>query len=194
MSSVVPVALITTLTYVGYFPAVAAYVFGAGALYGGFRLVQLRRQGVARAEVRRIGGLSLGAMALGLGLVAWLILPLNDYLGGIDLDYREQSTQCHAPARSLASLVFPRYGSAADFEFVCPLGEHETEAFAGAMVVGLAVLGLAAPARGRRGMRTFFAVLAALAAMLTYLRRAGAVDRPTSFPYSRTTASCAYAC
>ena len=167
-SSVVPVALITTLVYVGYFPAVAAYVFGAGVLYGGFRLVQLRREGLARGEVRRIGGLSLGAMALGLGLVAWLIFPLNDYLGGIELDYRDQSTECHAPPRSLASLVFPRYGSDASFDFVCPLGEHETEGFAGAMVLGLAALGLAAPGRSRRGLRTFFVALAALAAMLAY--------------------------
>jgi Bacterial membrane protein YfhO len=167
-SSVVPVALITTLTYVGYFPAVAAYVFGAGVLYGGFRLVQLRRQGVPRRDVRRIGGLSLAAMVLGLGLVAWLIFPLNDYLGGIGLDYREQTTHCHAPPRSLASAVFPRYGSAATFDFVCPLGEHETDAFAGAMVVGLAALGFLAPGRNRRGLRTFFAVLGAFAAMLAY--------------------------
>ncbi|HKA85281.1 MAG TPA: YfhO family protein, partial [Acidimicrobiales bacterium] len=168
-SSVVPIAVITALVYVGYFPAVAAYIFGSGVLYGGYRLVALRRDGVDGRELRRIGGLGLAAIALGLGLVAWLILPFTDYLGGLDLGYREQTTQCHAPARSLGSLVFPRYGSATDFDFACPTGEHETEAFAGAMVVGLAVVGLFAPGRGRRGLRTFFLALAAVTGMLAYL-------------------------
>jgi Bacterial membrane protein YfhO len=167
-SSVVPIALVTTLTYVGYFPAVAVYVLGAGVLYGGFRFVQLRRQGVERNQVRRTGALSLAALVLGLGLVAWLILPFNAHFDGLDLGYREQTTECHAPERSLASLIFPRYGSASRFEFVCPLGEHETDAFAGAMVVGLAAVGVIAPGRRLRAHRTYFAVLAAVSGMLAY--------------------------
>jgi hypothetical protein len=167
-SSVVPIALVTTLLYVGGFPAVAAYVLGASVLYGGFRLVQLRRQGVEAGEAVRVVGLSLTAIVLGLGLVAWLVLPFNDYLGGLDLGYRVQSTGCHAPEKSLASLIFPRYGSAAQFGFECPLGEHDTDAFAGAMVVGLAALGVLAPGLHRRGLRTFFAAVGGLSAMLAY--------------------------
>ena len=168
VSSVVPIALVTTLLYVGGFPAVAAFVLGAGVLYGGLRLVQRRRHGLGTGEAVRVGGLALAAIVLGLGLVAWLILPFNNYIGGIDLGYRQQTTECHAPEKSLASLIFPRYGSAARFGFECPTGEHETDGFAGAMIVGLAALGSLAPGRHRRTLRTFFVAIGAVSAMLAY--------------------------
>lgn len=168
-SSVVPIALVTALLYVGGFPAVAAYTLGTGALYGAFRLVQRHRAGLRAGDAARVGGLSIVAVGLGLGLVAWLILPFNDYMGGIELDYREQTTECHAPERALGSLVFPRYGSDAEFGFECPTGEHDSDAFAGAMVVGLAALGALAPGRHRRGVRTFFVLVGGLSAILTYL-------------------------
>ena len=167
-SSVVPVALITALAFVGHFPAVAAWAYGAAIVYGGFRLLSLRPRGVSGRELGRVAGLVLSGLALGLGLVAWQILPFTDRTGGLELSYREQTTECHAPTRALGSLVFPRYGSAEDFDFVCPQGEHETEAFAGAMVIGLAALGALAPGGARRGFRTFFGALVVTTAMLVY--------------------------
>lgn len=169
-TSVVPIALVTALVYAGGFPAVAAFVLGAGVLYGGFRLVQIRREdaGFGGREAAGVGARSLAAMLLGLGLVAWMILPFDQYIAGIGLDYREQTTECHAPEAALASVIFPRYGSDATFGFDCPTGEHETDAFAGAMVLGLAGLGFLAPGRHRRGLRTFFAAIGALSAVLAY--------------------------
>ena len=168
-SSVVPVALVTTLMYAGHFPAVALWTYGVVIVYGGFRLLALGGQGVARRDLQRIGALILGAVALGLGLMAWQIVPFRSNLGELDLSYRDQTTACHAPTQALGSLVFPRYGSDEDFAFVCPQGEHETEAFAGAMVLGLAGVGLLAPGRSRRGLRTFFVTLAGVTGMLVYL-------------------------
>lgn len=168
-ASVVPVALVVAVMYLSGFPAVLVYALVAAGGYGLWRLVALHRRGVARRELGFTGALAMLSVALGLGLVAWLILPFNSWLGGLDLEYRDQSTSCHAPAQALGSVVFPRYGSSADFEFVCPTGEHETDLFAGAMVLGLAAVGAIAPSPGRRGVRTYFLGLGTLTAVLVYL-------------------------
>jgi hypothetical protein len=168
-AAVVPVGLVVALMGLGMFPAVMGYAVGAAGAYGAWRLMALRREGVALNELWRTGGLAVVAALAGLGLVAWLLLPFQGFLGGLDLDYREQSTSCHAPASALPSLVFPRYGSAERFDFVCPTGEHESDAFAGAMVVGLAVVGTLAPGRRRRGQRAYFVALGAVTVMLAYL-------------------------
>lgn len=168
-SSVVPLALVVTVMLLGFFPAVAGYALGAAGLYAVVRLWALRRSGVAHREIRATGLRGVLAVALGFGLVAWLILPFNEFLGGLDLDYREQSTSCHAPAGALGSLIFPRYGSSERFDFACPTGEHETDAFAGAMVLGLAVVGALAPGGRRRGPRNYFVGLGAVTVVLVYL-------------------------
>jgi hypothetical protein len=171
-ATAIPVAVVTAILYAGFFPALAVQVLAAAGIYVVVRLLMARRDTDARRQMATTAAVTLGGVALGLGLVAWLILPFATWVSDLDLGYREQTTACHAPPRSVVSVVFPRYGSAEQFEFICPQGEHETDGFAGAMVLGLAVLGAITAKRFRpglpRGALGYFVVLALTVGMLVY--------------------------
>lgn len=164
----IPVALVTAIMYLGFFPPLMAQCMLAAGVYLLARLWVERRRRRRQELVQTAAVVGTGVL-LGVALVAWLVLPLLNQVSGLDLTYREQTSTCHAPAKSVVSLVFPRYGSSPDFEFVCPQGEHETETFAGVMVVGLAGLGLLTRGKLPGGARGYFAGLGATVAMLVFL-------------------------
>ncbi|HST66864.1 MAG TPA: YfhO family protein, partial [Mycobacteriales bacterium] len=165
----VPIALVVAGLLLGGFPAVAGYALYAVVPYTVLRLLQLT--GRSPLALLRSALLAGAATALGVGLVAVLVLPFLAQLD--DLDYlaeRGQVASAHLPPLMLATTVVWRaFGSAAGGgPYWGPIVQIEGLSFLGAgaaVLVGFALLRRSPAGRGIRG---YFVVATLLTVALGY--------------------------
>lgn len=170
------VAVVVAVLLLGGFPSVAAFALLAAGAYAVVRTLTGepgRRWG---RSLRLLAGLA-GAVALGLALAAFQVLPFLSRLGRLELGYRRQSGALHLPEESLITTVVPdAFGSPVDRAGMAgvvgaPLNYIEYQSFIG--VVALVLLVAAAVGwRARttpRGVRPFLWALLGTSVVLIYL-------------------------
>ena len=159
--SAAPVALVVAGMLLGGFPAVAGYALYAVVPYAVLRLLQLT--GRSPLALLRAAVTGAAALAVGVGLVAVLVLPFLAQLQDLDyLSERGQIPSNHIPALMLATVASWRvFGSmAGGGDYWGPINQIEGLSFlgAGALVLVACAL-LRRPAPGVvRGVRAYLAV------------------------------------
>ena len=159
--SAVPIALVVAGMLLGGFPAVAGYALYAAVPYAVLRLLQLT--GRSPLAFLRAAVTAAAALALGVGLVAVLVLPFLAQLDSLDyLAERAQTASNHIPPLMLATVASWRvFGSMTGGDaYWGPINQIEGLSFlgAGALVLVACAL-LRRPAPGVvRGVRTYLAV------------------------------------
>ena len=158
------VAAVVAAMALGGFPAVTAY---AAVAVGVYALLRLRA--LPRARTLGLVGL-VAAGLLGLGLVAFQLLPFAARLDALDLAYRS-APGAHLPARLLLTLVIPNaYGTSAGGVYFGWGNYAEAQSFVGAAVVALALVAIAQRpvAAAASGLRGYLAGLAGVTIAVTY--------------------------
>lgn len=176
-----PLAVTTAALVLGGFPAVAAYALAASGIYAVVRVLASRppgADGALRAAASRLGR-AASAVALGVGLAAFQVLPFVSRLGSLDLGYREQSAGFHVPVEGLLTAAVPNaFGSPVHGVGYGPLDGRigfinyiELQSFVG--VTALLLIGVAAVRWGRprlpRGIATFLAAGAVACTLLIFV-------------------------
>ena len=160
-----PIAAVVALMLLGGFPAVTGYALYAAAPYLLLRLRGDLVRGIAQAG---------GALALGIGSCAVLLLPFLAQLRQLDyLAGRAQLPDEHLPASMLLTAgVWKAFGTEATDDAVPywgPITSIEGLSFLGAGALVLVLLALVRPPGTPRGVRTWFAVAAGVSMLLGYV-------------------------
>ena len=166
----VPVAVVVALMLLGGFPAVTGYAVYAAAPYLLLRLAQLT--GRRPWPVLRGAATAGGALALGAGAVAVVLLPFLAQLRELDyLADRAQRPGEHLPPDMLlTAAVWRGFGTEAGGDgYWGPISSIEGLSFVGAGALVLVGFGLLRPPGAPRGVRAYFAVAALVAVVLGYV-------------------------
>ena len=167
----VPIAVVLAAMLAGGFPAVVGYAVYAAAPYLVLRLAQLT--GRRPWAVLRGAATAGGALVLGAGAVAVLLLPFLGQLRQLDyLADRAQTPDEHLPASMLFTAVAWRaFGTQNGDDAVPywgPINVVEGLSFVGAGALVLVLFSVLRPSGAPRGVRAYFAVAAAVSAVLGY--------------------------
>ncbi|HST66863.1 MAG TPA: YfhO family protein, partial [Mycobacteriales bacterium] len=167
----VPIAVVLAAMLAGGFPAVVGYALYAAAPYLLLRLAQLT--GRRPWAVLRGAATAGGALVLGAGAVAVLLLPFLGQLRQLDyLAERAQTPAEHLPAAMLfTTAVWRAFGTQQGDDAVPywgPINVVEGLSFVGAGALVLVLLALLRPSGAPRGVRSYFAVAAAVSIVLGY--------------------------
>ena len=197
LASLAPVSLVVGVLLFGGFPAVAGWGLYAAGAYSLLRVLlptpapraggpvpvgpsppedaepaaSVTRRARTLDALATLGGLGV-AVALGVALAAWQLLPFVEQYGRLDTSYRASFAGEALPLRFLVTAVFPNvWGTAGPF--FPTTNPVESETFVGAGAVVLASVALVLRPRAPRGVRTFFLVLAAVCLLLVFTRLPG---------------------
>ncbi|MFN2518002.1 MAG: hypothetical protein ABR604_03005 [Jatrophihabitantaceae bacterium] len=141
-----PVAVACALLIFGGFPAVAGQALFFAAGYALVRLLSVHRSRVG--PFLRDASTLAAAVVVGVGLTAAQLLPFaHSVLGGVDLSYRSQGFFDQAPYRHMLTTVFP--GTFAGNQLATGASPMDLNAYVGAVVLMLAVLGVVQAISGR---------------------------------------------
>lgn len=159
-----PVPLISAAMWLEGFPAVTLWAHVAAAAYAAVRVwrdgdlpawERLDPAGAGRPRRRRLtaaGTATAAAMAAGVALAAFQLVPFVLRLTELDLSHRVEKLSTGLPVESLGTLVVPDLlGNPADRVFFGPDNYVEIQAFVGGAVLLLALV--AAVAAARRWLR-----------------------------------------
>lgn len=168
----VPIAAVLAVMLLGGFPAVVGYAVYGAAPYLLLRLVQLT--GRRPWAVLRGAATAGGALVLGAGAVAVLLLPFLGQLRQLDyLADRAQSPDEHLPAAMLfTGVAWRAFGTQNGDDAVPywgPINTIEGLSFVGAGALVLVLFALVRPSAAPRGVRSYFAVAAAVSVVLGYV-------------------------
>jgi len=105
--SAVPIAIAVAGLILGGFPAVAGLTLYAGGAYLLVRLLA-DRSGHSIARSLRDAAVAGVAVAVGVGLTAFQLLPFVSYLGTLDLSYRDEQFFNTTPLKYATTAVFPQ--------------------------------------------------------------------------------------
>jgi hypothetical protein len=147
-STAAPIALAVGAMLLGNFPAVVGYALYVLVLYAVVRVAT----GWGRQPLRRLSARLLGtgaAIATGVLLVAWVLLPFALRLGYVGTDTRVQTSEQRLGVPSLVTAVAPKaLGLSTEgpgHEWFGPYNQIEGVSFVGVTLALLAVLSLALP-------------------------------------------------
>jgi hypothetical protein len=111
-------------------------------------------------------------LVLGVTLAGFVVVPFQEHLGNLALDWRQQNPELHLPISALATAVVPNaLGAPKDGLLIGDVNTVETLSFVGAVAVVLlaAALLLRPPAKTPWGVRGYLAVALLATVVLTYV-------------------------
>lgn len=178
ISSIVPIALVVAVMFVGGFPAVAMLAMALLIPYVGVRVLEGSLADWARDRWRAVGRALAGGIRSGVGVVlgvllaAAVVLPFNSYLDTLALWWRQQNPQNHLDISALATTVVPNaLGSPVYDLHLGPTNTVEALSFLGAVIVVLTAtaLLLRPPEGTPRGVRSYLGLSMLVTVILTYV-------------------------
>lgn len=169
LRAVVPVAIASALLLFGGFPGVAGLTFYAAGGYATVRVIATCKDRIREVWVRF--AFLAAAIALGAGVAAFQLLPFaHQVLGVADLTYRQQAFFSTSPhITGLFSILPQTFGSNV---LCCGASPQDMNAYVGAVVLLLVMLGVVQAAAGRvqRSAGLYFVSIIAAVIILVWFQ------------------------